>query len=288
MTAPGPDSGATGTTVDAHLHLWRASTGGYAWLRPEVHGVLVDDFTPGQARAELDAAGLDQAILVQAADTLADTRFMLEVAAAQPWVIGVVGWVPLDEPAAAARALDEWQQHPAFCGIRHLVHGDPRDAFLELPAVRESLAELARRELPFDVPDAWPRHLERTVELAELAPELVVVIDHLGKPPLDRDGRDDWLGLMRRASRSPNVVVKVSGLHVAGMPFDAATVRPLWEIALEAFGPSRMMYGGDWPMTLAGGGYPVTWRVMRELIDELTPVEATDVLGGTARRVYRR
>ncbi len=288
VSAPARETADSAPTLDAHLHLWRASTGGYAWLRPEQHGPLVDDFTPEQARAELDAAGIEQAILVQAADSCADTRFMLEVAAAEAWVVGVVGWVPLDEPAAAVRALDEWQRHPAFCGVRHLIHVDPRDEFLELSPVRESLAELARRGIPIDVPDAWPRHLGRTVELAEQLPELVVVIDHLGKPPLTGAGWDEWLALIRRASRSPNVVVKVSGLHVPGIPFDATTVRPLWEVALEAFGPARMMYGGDWPMTLPSGGYPVTWRVMRELIDELAPAEAAAVLGDTARRVYRR
>lgn len=272
-------------TIDAHLHLWDRSVSDYAWLTPEL-GPLHADFGPAQARAELDAAGIDAAILVQAEDSFADTRFMLDVAATHDWVAAVVGWVPLDDRAAAFAALDALEGETALRGIRHLVHDDPRDDFLELSEVRASLAELAHRGLAFDVPDAWPRHLGATRRLAHDVPELTVVVDHLGKPPAGRDDFDAWRREFELVAALPNTVAKFSGLHLPGAVFGAATVAPIWEIALDAFGPSRLMYGGDWPMSVSHGGYQPTWTVMSGCIDALAPAERDAVLGGTAQRVY--
>ncbi|GAA1775675.1 amidohydrolase family protein [Agromyces lapidis] len=273
-------------TIDAHLHLWDRSLSEYGWITPEL-GPLNADFGPGEARAELDAAGIDGAILVQAEDSAADTRYLLDVAATNDWVLGVVGWVPLDDTRSALAALDALAGERRLRGIRHLVHDDPRDEFLELPAVRASLAEVAARGLAFDVPDAWPRHLGAARRLAEALPELTVVIDHLAKPPVGGDDFAAWEREFVALAALPNTVAKFSGLHLPGVPFGPATVRPLWELAIERFTPDRVMYGGDWPMTVPHGGYQPTWRVMRECVDDLDPVERDAVLGGTAERVYR-
>ena len=154
--------------VDAHLHLWDLTRSEYGWITPEL-GALHATFTPEQAAAELAAVGVGSAVLVQAEDSERDTDLMLEAAREHAWVAGVVGWVQLDDPAIAEQQLDRRQDAPRLCGVRHLVHDDPRDDFLRLPSVRSSLRVLAERGLPFDVPDAWPRHLAATADLAARA-----------------------------------------------------------------------------------------------------------------------
>lgn len=273
-------------TVDAHLHLWDRSRSGYGWLTP-AHGPLHTDITAARARAELDACGVARAVLVQADDTEADTEFLVETARAHPWVAGVVGWVPLDDPAVAAARLDRLLTGGAVCGIRHLVHDDPRDGFLELPAVRRSLRLLADAGLAFDVPDAWPRHLAGTAALAADLPGLTVVVDHLGKPPPPGPQRAAWRAVLADVAARPNTVAKLSGLQVPGRPTTPDGLRPLWETALELFGPHRLMWGGDWPMTLLADGYAATWRASTALAGELTPDERAQLLERTARRVYR-
>lgn len=297
MTAP---SRAAGVRIDAHLHVWELQRGEegrrpYPWLTPE-HGELFASFTPDMASAELERAGFDAAVLVQADDTMADTEYLLTVAAEHRWVAGVVGWIPLDDTRTAAAAIDrlagdepsgdEPSGSRRLAGVRHLVHNDPRDDFLALPAVRESLARLAEAGLPFDVPDAWPRHLDAAVDLATAIPNLTIVIDHLGKPPRGAPDLGDWRKAFERAAALPNVVAKVSGLRVRGAPFDAAALDDVWRIALDSFGPDRLMYGGDWPMVVPDGGYAPTWRVMAELFGRLSEHDRDLLLGGTAARVY--
>jgi L-fuconolactonase len=277
---------APGAVVDAHLHIWDLERSEYSWLTPEL-GPLYATFTPEQAHAELAAAGIDSAVLVQAEDSERDTELMLEAAGRHPWIAGVVGWVPLDDPAAAERRLDRWGAEPRLVGVRHLVHDDPRDDFLALPPVRTSLGLLAARGIPFDVPDAWPRHLAATADLAAALPDLRVVVDHLGKPPFGGAGWERWRSTLADVAACPNTVAKVSGLQVPGRPFTVAEVRPAWEVALELFGPERLMWGSDWPLTVLVGGYQQAWDVMSSLVAELSPGEQAHVMSATAAGVYK-
>ncbi|WP_091463515.1 amidohydrolase family protein [Paenarthrobacter nitroguajacolicus] len=278
--------------IDSHLHLWTLDTfvtGGvrhYPWLGPQ-HGALFRSFGEDEARETLDAAGVRGAVLVQADDTVDDTGSMLAVAARNSWVLGVVGWISLDAPAEAEEQLHRFTAHPAFKGVRHLVHDDPRGDFLDLPAVRESLALVARRGLTFDIPDAFPRHLGSAVRLAREMPELTVVLDHLGKPPLaDPELMDSWSADFRALGREPNSVAKLSGLHLRGVEYTPEALRPLFESALEAFGPERLMIGCDWPVSTLGAPYGRTLDVLLELVSTLSPSEQDLVLEETAIRTY--
>jgi L-fuconolactonase len=278
-------------TLDAHVHVWDLDLHEYAWLGPQ-HGGLFASFSPEQAQEALSSCGITAAVLVQAEDSTAETEYMLRVADRHPWVAGVVGWLPLADPDATSASLAELLRHPRFCGVRHLVHADPRADFLDTGPVRESLRQVAAAGLPLDVPDAYPRHLTQTARLAEEMPGLVVVVDHLAKPPLGRPEMGEWRAQLERVARSAQTVAKVSGLRAPGAPYTVEAVRPAWDAALELFGPERLMFGSDWPVTVpedAYGprGYRPTYEVLVELVGELSADEQRSVMGDTARRIYR-
>ncbi|GHJ59738.1 metal-dependent hydrolase [Nocardioides sp. OK12] len=270
--------------LDAHLHVWDLEVGRYPWLGPE-HGDLYRSHLPAEAERELGDAGVAGAVLVQAEDTATDTAWLLETAASHPWVLGVVGWVQLDDPDVAAVQLDELAGSH-LCGIRHLVHDDHRPDFLDLPGVRRSLARVARLGLPLDVPDAWPRHLDAVARLADALPELTVVLDHLAKPPRGGDDLAAWEQALRGAGERPNVVAKLSGLHVPGQPFTVDALRPVRDVALDVFGARRLMFGSDWPMAAQHTAYAEVLEVARALVGELGAAEQEEIWAGTARRVY--
>jgi len=273
-------------TVDAHLHIWDLERSDYSWLTPEL-GPLHATFTAEQARDELDVAGVRTAVLVQAEDSERDTELMLEAADRHAWIAGVVGWVQLDDPEIAARQLERWHDEGKLCGMRHLVHDDPRDDFLRLAPVRRSLRLLAERGIPFDVPDAWPRHLAAIADLAAALPDLRVVVDHLGKPPFGSADWERWRATLADVAARPNTTAKVSGLQVPGLPFTVDAVRPAWEAALELFGPARLMWGSDWPLTVLVGGYAVAWEILSSLVGELSPDERAQITSHTAESVYK-
>lgn len=272
--------------IDSHLHVWDLSVSRYAWLTPD-HGALYRTFGPEEAAGRLRESGVDGAVLVQAEDSVQETEYLLGIAEREEWALGVVGWVQLDDPATAAEQLDRWRHSPFFVGVRHLVHDDPRADFLDLPQVRGSLAELAARGLPFDVPDAWPAHLAQVERLVQDLPELTVVVDHLAKPPRGRADFADWRSSIEAVAAAPNAVAKVSGLYSGDAPHTVEGLREVWSVALDAFGPERLMWGSDWPIAELHGGYGAVADVLSDLIDQLDDAGRAALSGGTAGRVYR-
>lgn len=286
-------------TVDAHLHLWDRSRSPYGWLQPGL-GVLTEDHLPDDIAEDLQQQGIGQVVLVQADDTIDDTESMIDFAADWPVVAGVVGWVRLDSPDVAAQQLEQWREHPVIKGVRHLVHDDPRDDFVDLPAVQESLRRVAAADLTLDLPDAWHGGFaHRIASLADRHPDLTIVIDHLGKPPHGSTDFPAWEAMLRDVAARPNTVAKLSGLaddhdHEVARELgsDAVDVtaerwRPAVEVALDAFGPERLMYGSDWPITRLGLGHAGTLTALRQLLAPLLPGERAAILSGTATRSYR-
>ena len=271
--------------IDTHLHVWRRSPGHYGWLTPEF-GKLYDDFPAERVESDVIASGVTGAILVQADDTIADSEAMFATADQYDWIVGVVAWVPLDRPDDAQAQLEKWREHPTFCGIRQLVHDDPRPNVYSMPEVRRTVSLLARAGIPLDIPDAWPRDLDQVVDLATDVPELTVVLDHAGKPPVGAGEVDAWITAFARLAKRDNSVVKFSGLHHSDREFSPSGAQAIWDACLEHFGPSRMMVGSDWPITEPYGGYRPTWETTKYFLSTLSAPERADVSWRTAVRVY--
>ncbi|MFF2050822.1 amidohydrolase family protein [Leifsonia sp. NPDC058194] len=273
-------------TVDAHLHLWDLERVEYPWLTSAL-APIDRTFAFDEVEPQLAQAGVDRVVLVQAANSVEDSAAMFAVAS--PRVAGVVAWVDLLVPSSVARQLEEWSAHPTLVGIRHLIHDEPDADWLAHPPVRRSLRLLAERGLAFDVIGVLPRHLEHAVAIADELPELQLVIDHLGTPPVGAASREPWAGLIAALAERPNVAVKLSGLTTLGPAgrASAADLRPLVDHALAAFGADRVLYGGDWPVSTLAGPYAETWATVTELIDGLSDGERAQVLGGAAERAYR-
>jgi L-fuconolactonase len=256
-------------------------------MRPE-HAAIDRAFLPRDLEPLLAACGIEQTILVQAANLDADTDFMFEVAARHDWIAAVTAWVPLDDPPRAEQRLDELGAQPTLRGIRHLIHEEADPHWIMRPAVLEGLALLEERGLILELPVVFPRHLGDVPLLAERFPRLQIVVDHLGKPPLDGD-LEPWAEQLRRAAEHPNVASKLSGLNTAtaNRGWDASGLREAVAIALSAFGPERLLCGSDWPVALLNGDYARVWRETVRVVDAVARESASALLGGTARRLFR-
>lgn len=270
--------------IDAHLHLW-PSPAGYGWLDASL-APIHRGFEPAEGRAAIAAAGFDAAVLVQAADTDDDTEHLLALAEANAWIVGVVGWVPLEDRSRAEARLEQLVGRP-LVGVRALIHDQSDAGLLDRPEVRRTLILLAEHGLPLDVPDAWPHQLAAATRAAAEVDGLVVVLDHLGKPPLDAGARDAWRAGVEAFAGVATTVAKVSGLHHAGRGLPADAFADAWRTALDAFGPGRMLLGSDWPMPLLGDGLGQLMAPIDAALSALSEDERRAIEAGTARRVYR-
>jgi L-fuconolactonase len=275
--------------IDGHQHFWDTRLVPLPWLQP-AHAAIKGPFAPDELAPQLPSAGIDRTILVQSANLDADTDAMLGHARQHPWIAAVVAWLPLAEPQRTRERLAALAGQPKVRGVRHLIHDEPDPNWILRASVLESIALVAERELVLELPAVWPRHLADVPELARSFPTLTIVIDHLGKPPVGRDGCEDWARALRSAAAEPNVAAKISGLNTATDKRDwsAADFDAPLRVALEAFGPERLLCGSDWPYSLLNGGdYKRVWRETRAAVATAAPGTQELLLAGTAERLYR-
>lgn len=271
--------------IDAHQHFWRYDPSAYGWLSDSM-AALRRDFLPADLKPELERAGVSGSVAVQAVQTLGETRFLLEQARANPFVLGVVGWIPLARPGAG-RILERFAADPLFKGCRHVLQDEPDDRYMLRADFNAGLRELTARDLPYDIL-VYERHLPATIEFVDRHPDQPFVLDHLGKPRV-RDGAfSGWRRQIRSLARRERVCCKVSGLATEAHweSWSESDLEPYLEAVLEAFGPERLMFGSDWPMCLPAVDYGGWHRLVSEFASRLRPSERASVLGGTAERVY--
>lgn len=280
------------TTIDAHQHLWTVSPGDfgdYQWLEGEAYGLVARTFTEVDLDPALDTAGVDGTVMVQSANTYADTAAMVAVADRWNRAIGIVGWMPLLDPAEVAKVIQGWSSDSRMVGVRHLIHDEPDPDWIMQPAVLDSLELLGHAGLTYDVIGTLPRHLEHADSITERLPGLRLVIDHLGSPPIRAAGWEPWATLMGRLAEHPNVFVKVSGLGTLAdwSSWQPSDMQPYVDWVIEKFGPQRLLFGGDWPVSILAGGYARMHAGTLKLLEVLPASDRSRVMGGTAIEVYR-
>jgi L-fuconolactonase len=273
--------------IDTHLHVWDLDRSPYSWLGPQVPQ-WNRTFTFDEVAPQLEQNRVDAVILVQADDDDRDTDLMLEVAAARPEVVGVVAYIPLERPAEAAARLEVLQANPYVVGIRNLTHDRADPDWVLRPDVDETLGLIEQAGLPWDHVAVLPRHLEHVATISERHPDLRIVIDHLAKPPIGEDSAEPWWTLIGIAAQNSLVHAKISGLYPGADPasWTVEGLRPFVDRALEVFGSSRLMYGGDWPVSIPAGGYGPVLDGLRTVLADLPEADAEHLWSGTARRVY--
>lgn len=278
-------------TVDAHVHIWRIDGGKfhveYDWLT-ETSDVLYRTYALKDLEAELVEHDVGAIVLVQASDSLSENHALLAAAARSPRTAAVVGWLPLHKPDLVAAELPALRRHPRFVGVRHMIHRDPDPTWLLRPEVSDGLALLAQAGLTFDAVAERSDLLAQVPVIAREHPDLTIVLDHLGKPPIASGEWQPWADLLADVAAQPNVVAKISGLAtVSGTEISAARWQPYVDHALRVFGPARLMVGGDWPFTLTAASYRTVWQTTLETLDGLTPADRAQILTEVARRTYK-
>ena len=271
--------------VDAHQHYWRFDPVRDAWITPAM-GVIRRDFLPGDATPLIAAAGIDAVVAVQADQSPAETRFLLDLAASNPFIRGVVGWIDLraddlDEQLAAhapARRL---------VGFRHIAQAEPND-WLARDDVARGVATLGRHGYAYDIL-VYPPQLAAAEVLVQRCEGVRFVLDHCAKPPLARGDLAAWRAGLAALARHPHVTCKLSGLvtEAAWDRWTDATIVPALDAALDAFGPSRLMFGSDWPVCLLAASYARVHDVVARWAAALGAGERAQLFGDTAVATYR-
>lgn len=275
--------------IDSHQHYWQPARGDYGWM-PEDDAVLGRAYSPHDLAPWLAQAGVDRTVLVQAAPTVEETEYMLGLADATPSVAAVVGWIDFED-RSNLRHLERLKRHPKFVGVRPMIQDIADVDWMLRPDIAWAFDALIDLDLTFDAL-GFSRHLTNFLTIFERYPRLRVVLDHCMKPQIRDHGtaRDEfalWAEGLRRIAAETAACCKLSGLITEARPqWTVSDLRPYAELVLDAYGPERVMWGSDWPVSRLRGEYGDWLAAAETLCGGLANEQRAAVFGETAARFY--
>ena len=273
-------------TIDSHHHFWDLSLLDYPWMPPGP-SIVRRDYLPDGLRPEIAAVGIERTVVVQAHQSLDEAKFLLDIAKRTDFVAGVVAWVDVQSPNVGDD-LDLLMREGGLVGVRHQVEDDPDDDWLIAEETIRGLREIAARGLAYDVL-VRPRHMKHVPTVAELVPNLRMVVDHIAKPMIADAIVEPWATDMTKIASIPGVYCKVSGMVTEAdhHNWKVEDLRPYVAHVREQFGMDRLMFGSDWPVCLLASSYGRVFDAALEAMGPMTKDERNSFLGGNARRFYR-
>jgi L-fuconolactonase len=278
----------TAGRIDAHHHLWRYTPEEYGWIDEQM-GVLRRDFLPPDLKPLLERADISGAIAVQACQSLEETRWLLRLAE-EPvnagWMKGVVGWAPIVAPDFP-ETLASLRQSKKLRGLRHVIQDEPDEHFILHAAFNHGIRALRDSGMVYDIL-IRARHLPQTVRFVDMHPDQQFVLDHCAKPAISSGDVEPWGAHMRELAKRENVCCKLSGLVTEAdwRRWTPVSLEPYWRVVLEAYGPSRLLFGSDWPVALLATSYQRWVDTVTAWVAPLSAGEREAIWGGTASRVY--
>lgn len=270
--------------IDAHQHFWVYNQLEYDWIDESMTPIR-RNFLPAELKALLENNGFQGSVVIQVRQTLDETRWLLDLAEANPFILGVVGWVDLRSPRLREE-LESFAHRRKLVGIRHIVQSEP-DNFLLQPDFLRGISMLEEFDLAYDIL-IYARHLPAAVNFVEQFPRQRLVLDHLAKPPIKSGAIKDWAHGIRELASFPNVFAKVSGLVTEAhwRTWTADDVRPYLDVAFECFGPHRLMFGSDWPVCTVAASYERGLNLVKDYLSTYSSEERAAVLGVTAAKFW--
>lgn len=272
--------------IDAHHHLWKYNPRDYAWMS-DAMTILQRDFLVPELEQVTRASGVEGTVVVQARQTTEETAWLLDLAAHHPSILGVVGWVPLADPNVGIN-LEHFAQQPKLKAVRHVLHDEPDDFYILRDDFNRGVHQLQSLSLAYDIL-IFERHLPQTIAFVDRHPNQIFVLDHIAKPRI-RDGvLSPWQENITELAQRENVYCKVSGMTTEAdwNTWTPGTLRPYFDVVLAAFGPRRLMFGSDWPVSTLAGSYATWVSTFRSFINDLSPNEQEHICRSSALAAYR-
>jgi L-fuconolactonase len=272
--------------IDSHHHLWKYSSTDYPWISEGMETIRQDFLVPELARAT-QAANIDGVVTVQARQSLSETDWLLDLAARHDFMRGIVGWVPLADPDVSSH-LQKYRHCPKLKAVRHVLQDEPDDFYMLREDFNRGVSQLEDVGLGYDIL-IFERHLPQTIELVDRHPRQIFILDHMAKPKIKSQVLSPWREHMRELARRENVYCKLSGM-VTEADWNTWTendLRPFIDTVLECFGPKRLMFGSDWPVSLLACSYQKWIEVVERSAASLSVSERDRLFGGTAKEAYR-
>jgi len=271
--------------IDSHHHLWKYNAADYGWM-DDTMAILKQDYLPADLEKQLSGSNVTDTIVVQARQTLEETRWLLKLAKENSFIRGVVGWVDLRSDSLTDE-LNEFSDETKLVGVRHVIHDEADDDFMLRPAFIRGIEKLLKYKLTYDLL-LFPKHLKKAVELVSIFPEQKFVLDHISKPFIKSGILGLWQDDIAALAAQPNVWCKISGMVTEAdiKNWKYEDFIPYLDIVVEAFGTDRIMLGSDWPVCLQAGEYKAVMEIGQKYFEKFNSNEKKKIFADNCVQFY--
>ena len=272
-------------TIDAHQHFWKYHVEKHSWIDDSM-AVIRKDFLPAKLEPVLLHNNIDGCIAIQADQTEDETDFLLQLAAENSFIKGIVGWVDL-RAADIKERLQYYKQINAVKGFRHVLQGE-EPAFMLHPDFINGIASLKEFNFTYDIL-VFPNHLKAVLKLVKKFPDQPFVIDHLAKPYIKAGLIDEWKKDMELLASFSNVYCKISGIVTEAdfQNWKHTNFTPYLDEVVNLFGTKRIMFGSDWPVCLVAASYEKMLGIVKDYFASFSLTEQQDFFGNNAATFYQ-
>ncbi|WP_226527201.1 amidohydrolase family protein [Metabacillus niabensis] len=271
--------------IDAHHHFWRYNDKEFGWIDDDM-SELKRDFLPEDLKTRLTSIHFDGTIVVQARQSLEETKWLLELAQKFDFIKGVVGWVDLCSPDVT-KQLNQFANNSYLRGIRHVIHDEADDQFMLSEEFQRGISVLKDFSLTYDLL-LFPKHIPYALQLVEKFPEQLFVLDHIGKPDIKNKEISFWKENLTKLAEYKNVYVKVSGMVTEAdwKNWRKEDFKVYLDRVFHAFGPERVMIGSDWPVCTVSESYEAVMGIVLDYVKQYASDYENQILGENCSRFY--
>ena len=271
--------------IDSHQHFWKYDPDQFPWITDSLYP-LKRDFLPTDLKQIYSENKIDGCVAVQAAQTEAETNFLLDLAEKHDFIHGVVGWIDLK----AATLEDDLQSFASFKklkGFRHILQDEQDSRFICQPNFQDGLEMIFSEGYCYDIL-VYPHQLRGALETVSRFPNGSFVIDHLAKPDIKHKSMEEWKALIGEFTIFPNVHCKLSGMVTEHdwKDWKKEDFYPYLDVMMDTFGENRLMFGSDWPVCLLAGSYNDVKGIMKSYLENFQIKTQSKIWSENAIKFY--
>lgn len=272
-------------TIDSHQHFWTFDPIRDSWITDDM-SVIQRNFYPEHLQPTLQRNGIDACVAVQADQSLAETRFLLNLANENDFIKAVVGWIDLQADDVDEQ-LSEWKSEKKLAGFRHVLQAEPEIEYMLRPNFLRGISKLKKHDFTYDIL-IFPKHLATAQKFVAQFPDQPFVLDHIAKPYIKAGLIDEWERNIKSLAKFENLQCKVSGIITEAdwKMWTYVQIKPYLDVVFEAFGTERIMFGSDWPVCLVAGEYAQVKGIIETYTNDFSDLEKAKVFGENAARFY--
>ncbi len=272
--------------IDTHHHFWHYNSVEFGWIDNEMAAIR-KSFLLEDLASTIQNSCVDGVVTVQARQCLEETEWLLQLASENEFIKGVVGWLPLGDKNIQA-ILDQYRGNRWLKGVRHVVQGESDPEFILGEAFNQGVSQLKEYGLVYDIL-ILEHQLANTIRFVDRHPDQQFVVDHIAKPKIKTNEIQPWQNLLKELARRENVSCKISGMVTEAdyQHWTEAQLQPYFDVVLDAFGPTRLMFGSDWPVCLVATNYSEWLQLVKKQVSTLSCEEQNQIFYHNALTVYQ-